>query len=146
MPRPSTCRPLTSDVQHTAPNDPAVALSLDKLAALYHVQARYDLAAPLYKEALAIAEEALDGGHPFVAAALGNLARLHADQNLFAEAERYYLRALSAWEEVEGAGRVNLAETLEGYAAMLRAVYRVGEADDVASRARTIRANQDAAP
>jgi uncharacterized membrane protein len=62
--------------QTVGPNHPAVAESLNNLAALYQAQGQYAEAEPLYKRALAIQEKALGPENPAVAATLGNMAPL----------------------------------------------------------------------
>lgn len=59
------------------PEHPAVATSLNNLAALYSVLGDYAKAEPLYKRALAICEKALGPEHSHVAASLNNLALLY---------------------------------------------------------------------
>ena len=60
-----------------SPEHPAVGVSLNTLADLYHAQGQYAQAEPLYKRSLAILEKALGPGHPSVATILNNLAVLY---------------------------------------------------------------------
>jgi tetratricopeptide (TPR) repeat protein len=58
------------------PDNVSVAQLLNNLAVLYHNQARYTEAEPLYKRSVAIYEKALGPDHPDVAQSLNNLAVL----------------------------------------------------------------------
>ena len=58
------------------PEHPLVAQSLNNLAGLYHDQAEYDDAEPLYKRALTIGKKSLGSGHPIVAMILEEYANL----------------------------------------------------------------------
>ncbi len=75
------------------PDDVRLATSLNNLAQLYHAQARYAEAEPLYKRALAIWEKALGLDHPNVATALNNLAALYRATKRDEEAETLKQRA-----------------------------------------------------
>jgi tetratricopeptide (TPR) repeat protein len=73
--------------------DPRFAASLNNLAELYRVQAKYAQAEPLYQRALAILEKALGPEHPNVAAVLENYAALLHKLNQDAEADKMEARA-----------------------------------------------------
>jgi len=76
-----------------------------------------------------------------VGTALDHLAECFEDQQSYAEAEPLRRRSLEITER--GWGKIipyRLAEALETYAALLRKLGRAGEAEDVESRARPIRA------
>ena len=72
---------------------PDSAKSLHNLAALYHAQARYAEAEPLYKRSLAIYEKALGPGHPNVATSLKNYASLLRQTGRHTKAEEMEARA-----------------------------------------------------
>jgi tetratricopeptide (TPR) repeat protein len=76
---------------------PAVATSLNGLAALYYSQGRYSEAEPLYGRSLAIREQQLGSEHPHVAASLNNLAGLYVSMGRYSEAEPLYLRTLAVF-------------------------------------------------
>ena len=69
------------------PNHPELGLSLNNLAEVYRLLARYSEAEPLYKRAIDIAEKALGPQHPTLALMLGNLALIHFQLGRNAEAE-----------------------------------------------------------
>jgi tetratricopeptide (TPR) repeat protein len=66
------------------------------LAVLYHNQARYAEAEPLYKRALAIYEKALGSDHPEVARSLNNLAILYQNQARYIDALPLVQRTISS--------------------------------------------------
>ncbi len=70
-----------------------VATSLNNLALLYQDQGRYADAEPLYKRALAIAENVLGPEHPNVAPSLENYAILLRATGRTAEADKKEARA-----------------------------------------------------
>ncbi|REJ58039.1 MAG: tetratricopeptide repeat-containing protein, partial [Microcystis aeruginosa TA09] len=57
-------------------NHPDVASSLNNLASLYESQGRYKEAEPLFLQALAIAEQALEENHPTTVKIRENLESL----------------------------------------------------------------------
>ena len=64
----------------------------------------------------------------------------------YPEAERLYKRALAIAEKALGAAHPSIAESLEGYAALLRKTGRGMEAAEMEGRARVIRAKHAAPP
>ena len=62
------------------PDHPDTAMSLNNLALLYATQAKYDLAEPLYKRALAINEKVLGPDHPNTIQFRENIAQMKADR------------------------------------------------------------------
>lgn len=72
---------------------PAVAVSLNNLANLYHSQGRYAEAEPLYRQALLIFEKAVGSEHPDVAMSLENYAWLPRKMNRATEAKDLEVRA-----------------------------------------------------
>ena len=69
MRRPSPCFKKSLEVlkKSPTPNDWAEASALNNLAQLYRVLARYSLAEPLYRRALALQEKTFGPDHPEVA-------------------------------------------------------------------------------
>ena len=70
-----------------------MATSLNRLAALYYSQGKYNEAEPLYRRALSIWEKALGPEHPDVATVLENYALLLRKTNREAQAEELEARA-----------------------------------------------------
>ncbi len=122
--------------------DPRVGVSLNNLADLYNIQAKYIEAEPLYLRSLTLLEETFGPEHPIVDATLNNLALLYRAQDNYGEAEPLYLRSLELREKVLGPEHPNLAKTLENYAALLRKLDRNEEADQLEERARAIRGKE----
>ena len=68
-----------------------MALSLKNLATLLHDKGDYDVAEPLYQEALTMRRRLLGEAHPDVAASLKGLAMLRKDRDDYAAAASLYL-------------------------------------------------------
>ena len=79
--------------QNVGSDHPAVATSLNNLAALYDTQGDYAKAEPLYKRSLAIWEKALGSDHPNVAISLENIASLYRSTRRGTEAAALEQRA-----------------------------------------------------
>ncbi len=79
--------------ERLGPQDPHVALSLNNLALLYHVQGKYAEAMPLYERALVISKKALGPEHKQVAILLENCAYLLREMNREVEAAEMEARA-----------------------------------------------------
>ncbi len=92
------------EAEHFEPQDTRLAINLNNLAELYRLQSKYTEAEPLYKQSLAIMEEALGPGHPNVATTLNNLAELYRDQGQYDEAEPLYKRRLAIRGHHKGSG------------------------------------------
>lgn len=75
---------------------------LNKLAVLYHSQAKFATAEKLYLLALDAAEKSSDADRGPVASILNNLAGLYTDEKKFDKAESLYLRSLALVEEKYG--------------------------------------------
>src|SRR5205807_563436 len=99
---------------------------------------RFEDAEPLLRRALAIHEKELGPDNPAVAVTLDDLAGVCRDQWKNTEAERLYKRALSLRERAYPGG-VEVAETSEHYAVLLRRLNRTEEAEELEERARAIR-------
>lgn len=85
---------------------------LNRLAALYHSQEKYDAAERFYNHALKIAENVARGHPRVVASILNNLAGLCYDQEKYAEAEPLYKRSLAIVEKVFGPKHPKVARRL----------------------------------
>ena len=64
---------------------------------------------------------------------------LYEVQGRYAEAEPLYKRSLAIKEKALGPEHPNVAQGLENYAALLRAIGRTSEADKMEARAKAIR-------
>ncbi len=82
-----------AEAEKFGPEDPRLALSLNKLAILYHATGQLSEAEPLYRKALAVWEKLPERLQ--VAAVLSNLARLCLDLEKYDEVEQLSKRALS---------------------------------------------------
>ena len=71
---------------------------------------------------------------------LNHLGRVYQALGDYAEAESLYQRALSINEKALGSEDREVAQSLEYYASLLRQTARVDEAEQMAARARAIRA------
>ena len=88
----------------------ALSLLRNQYGLWVYYQARYEMAEPLMRRALAIDERSLGADHPNVARDLSNLAQLLKDTNRLAEAEPLMRRALaidekSLWGGSSGRGQ-----------------------------------------
>ena len=117
---------------------PAVAESLNNLAALYENQGRYSDAEPLYVRSLAINEKALGADHPDVALVLNNLALLYYNQGRYAEAEPPYKRALAIYEKALGPDHPAVALALNNLAVLYRDQGRYADAEPLYKRSLAI--------
>ena len=84
------------------PSDGRLATSLNNLAWLYQLQARYEEAEPLHQRAMAINETTLAPDNPVVAKGLNNLGLLYLRQAKYDQAEPLLGRALEIWERTLG--------------------------------------------
>src|SRR5437667_553845 len=88
-------RSLEIDQKALGPEHPAVATTLDDLAALYTAEGRYAEAEPLERKALEIFEHTLPSDHPYVADGLQPYAALLRKMNRQAEADTLEARAFT---------------------------------------------------
>lgn len=92
--------------------DPHVASACQNLAEIYRLQRRYDLAAPLYDEALGILAEEYGPRDIRVAFALHNFAGFHFGQGDYETAAHYYEQALQVKLAAVGPGHSETSNTL----------------------------------
>lgn len=78
------------------------ATSYNNLAALYHLQGRYEEFEPLLQKAFSISENVLDINHPEMAKIYNNLAEFYRLQDRYEEAESLYQKSLSIYENAFG--------------------------------------------
>jgi tetratricopeptide (TPR) repeat protein len=78
-----------------------------------------------------------------VGAILNNLGQLYFSQRRYEEAESSYRRALEIREKSLGPNHPDLAQTLNGYAALLKKTKRKAEAEALLTRANEIAKRSD---
>jgi tetratricopeptide (TPR) repeat protein len=93
-----------------------LATSMNSLANLYYSQGRYELAEPLYAEALALSKDLLGARHPHVAASMNNLAILYSSQGRYELAEPLYAEALALNKGLLGDRHPNVAASMNNLA------------------------------
>ena len=116
-------------------NNPVV---LNDMAVVYHENAKYDEAEPMYRRVVKILEN--PGGEPLpnYAGALNNLAALLEATNRLDEAEPLMRRALAIAEGSFGPGHPNVATALNNLAGLLADTNRLDEAKPMYRRALAI--------
>jgi tetratricopeptide (TPR) repeat protein len=120
------------------PDHLEVAATLNSLAALYAIRDEYAAAEPLLTRVLAIREQSLGAEDRRTAESLNNLALLYAAEGRHADAEPLYQRAIAIFERRQRP--VELATTLDNYAALLAETERAAEAEEMEKRAQDVRA------
>jgi len=107
---------------------PAVATSLNNLAALYLSQGHYEQAEPLFIQALRIGIQTLGEAHPDVAVRLNNLALLYETVERYAEAEPLYLQAIAIFYQRLGEAHPYTQQTWQEFVYFL---YQVMQSDQL---------------
>jgi tetratricopeptide (TPR) repeat protein len=132
-------RALAIDEEHSGPDHPSVATSLNNLAELLRETNRpLDVAEPLVRRALAIDEQFLGIDNPSVARDLNNLALLLRRMNRPAEAEPLLRRALEINEKSFGGYHPSVAQVLNSLAGLFSETNRLTEAEPLYRRALAI--------
>jgi tetratricopeptide (TPR) repeat protein len=114
--------------------------SLNNLAALYHLQGKYEMAEAMYDRCLDLKLELHGDDHLEVAVNLHNLAALACAKMRWDKAEILYTRALEIREKHLGKEHGDLVPILKNYAIMLRKVRREEEAQAMEERKMAIEA------
>jgi len=114
--------------------------SLNNLAALYHLQAKYEMAEAMYDRCLDLKLALYGDDHLEVAVNLHNLAALSCAKLRWEKAEILYTRALEIREKHLGKEHVELVPILKNYAIMLRKIKREEEAAAMEERKSAIEA------
>jgi tetratricopeptide (TPR) repeat protein len=93
-------------------------------------------------------EEAAPGGgnDQELANSLNNLARFYRESGDYGQSEALYKKSLSLREKVFGPDHPSVAASLRNYAALLRKMNRLKEAQDLDSRAEAIENKFEASP
>jgi tetratricopeptide (TPR) repeat protein len=98
------------------------------------------------KEALRIRQLTLPNSHPHMGYSYNNFGKLYRDQGKFEEAKQYFEKALQIREAISPK-HPDVANTLKDYAALLRKMDRIAEAEKLEARANSITAKKaDAVP
>lgn len=116
---------------------PRLVTSLNFVGSFYEEAERYDDAARIFTRAMKATEGWVGPSHPVFAGALAKLAGIFRKAKKYGEAEPLYLRAIAIRETASDPKR--LARTLEGYAALLRATGRAGDAAAIDARVKALR-------
>lgn len=114
------------------PMSPLIAQALDNIGTVYSAQKRYSEAEPYFKKALLL-RETKD------IESLTSLAQLYATTGDFKRSDDYYQRAVLVAEKGLGGDHVELADTLDSYAAMLHAANRLADAKKVEAHSKEVR-------
>lgn len=129
------------EAEKFALDDPRFALSLNNLAEIYRVQARYAEAELYLKRSLENAEKIYGPEHTSVAANLNNLAANYRVRGMYAEAEPFAKRALDIWRKTLGTENPLVQFALEGYVDLLRKLGRDTEAESYEAQMKIGRAS-----
>lgn len=101
-------------IQHHQLLLPEAAEMLDRAGTYLSGRALYNLAEPLYRQAIHIWKQLMDEAHPNVAASRNNLARLYVAQGEYAAAESLFQQVLHTIEQLVEAEHLPLVEALRG--------------------------------
>ena len=125
--------------KNLGPEHPAVASSLNNLAAMYYSLSDYASARPLYKRALAIRMKVLGLEHPSVASTLNNLAELYRSSGDYSKARPLYERALAIKEKAFGPEHPSVALSLNNLAELYKSLGDYARARPLYQRALAIK-------
>ncbi|NEO69207.1 tetratricopeptide repeat protein [Moorena sp. SIO3H5] len=120
-------------------NHPAVATSLNNLAALYDSQGRYEKAEPLYRQALDLKQRLLGEQYRDVATSLNNLAELYYSQGRYQEAEPLYRQALELSQRLLGEEHPDVAQSFNNLALLYWSQGRYEKAEPLYQQALDLR-------
>lgn len=116
------------------PTDPHVASACQNLAEMYRLRKKYDLAGPLYDQALAILGDTYGPKDIRVAFALHNVAGYYFSQRDWHKAAQYYEQALQVKLASVGPGHAETSNTMFHLAEVRWAQGRRREALDLAAK------------
>jgi tetratricopeptide (TPR) repeat protein/transcriptional regulator with XRE-family HTH domain len=114
-----------------APDDPAIAESLNMLAILSRNQGNDEQAEKLHLQALTIREKTLGTDHPTTAISLNNLGVLYRDQGSYEQAEPFLQRARDIREQSLGAEHSATLMTLINQAKLYLGQRKYEQADQL---------------
>lgn len=112
--------------------------TLNNLAAIYHLQGKYQLAEEAHERCLDVRLDLFGEEHLDTAVTLFNLAVLHCAKRRWEKAEILYKRVLEIREKLLGKNDSQLVPVLKNYAVMLQKVERMDEATALEARAKEI--------
>jgi tetratricopeptide (TPR) repeat protein len=104
-----------------AENDEQRSFALNSHALLLAAQGKYDLAEPLYRQAIEIDKKNIGDEHPYYAARLNNLGVLYRAQGKYDLAEPLYLQAIEIDKNTIGETHPDYASHLNNLAGLYRA-------------------------
>jgi tetratricopeptide (TPR) repeat protein len=115
----------------------ALATAQEKLANLCFTEHKYDEAARIYRQAVAI-REGQGQPKPFLARSVSNLATCYAAQGKYDQGEPLYRRALALFEEANWKEKPESLQAMQLYALLLRKTGREEEAKAMLANAAAI--------
>jgi len=121
-------RALAIKLKKLPANHPEIGVTYFNLGDLAFERRDLAKAGALYRQALDVWSKSLPADQAFQGYGLNGLANVERDLGHFAEAEPLYRRALAIRQKNLPPGHPEIRETLDGYAAMLRAAGRGQEA------------------
>ena len=124
--------------QKAGAESPVLGWYMKNYALLQFAQGKPDHAEPLFQQGLALMR-VQDPHSRRVATSLYELAELYQRQQKYSDAEPLYRQALEMRERALGSDHLDVAVTLERYAALLRKTSWEKEAANLESRAQAIR-------
>lgn len=127
-------------------NDPHVAIALNQIGLVYLQQGKNDLAADMFKRALAAREKSLGHQHADCASTLHDLAKAYFAQGKNDQAEQALRQALAIREKVNGAKSVEVASTLEDLAGVCEIQNKKAEAEKFCQESMTIMKSKGSTP
>jgi len=119
-----------------------VALGLNNLAIVYSRQKKYEVAEPLFQQALSIREKALGLDHVVSLSSLANLAAFYRVRGEFLRSGELYKEMVARWERKLGTNHPEVVAALNDWASVLREAKQNVAAKEVEQRVRMIRASQ----
>ena len=119
-------------------NQPDVEALVERAGKL-QAEGKYGKAATIWRQVLAIAEQALGPNHPDVANSLNDLALLLKNQGQYAAAEPLYRRSLAIVKKALGPDHHNVATSLNNLAGLLSAQGQYAAAEPLYRRSLAIR-------
>ena len=104
-----------------------IAASLNNLAGLHDLRSEYELARPLYQQALQQRVRLFSKHHPAVAQSMNNLAQLQVSTGDFQQAERWFRRTLRVLQACYGPDHPEVAACMNNLAGSLEHASLDGE-------------------
>jgi CHAT domain-containing protein/tetratricopeptide (TPR) repeat protein len=122
-----------ADVNQSSINESEVKAMVEQAEKL-RSEGKYSEAATIWRQLLAISENAFGPDHPEVATSLSNLASLLSEQRQYASAESLCRRSLAIYEKALGADHPYVALSLNNLSQLLRQQGRFAAAEPIARR------------